>query len=613
MAKDIRSFFSSSIPSTSAASTSNVSSSEAESEEEIDISSSKTSSTSTPSLPKKRTKSCSTSSSRKYRKIWEKEHPWLQYDADCEGAFCKICKASGKLGEKTHGAWTTKPFTNWKNAVDRMKAHAKSDVHIQASEAVLATQAGTIVQQLQKVETNERMRNRAAIKSLIRCTHFLARQHIAHTTNFSTLVDLVVSCGSEHLKYFMEKMGKNAMYTSHTAVVEFVEALGTWVEESLLKRLQQTTYYSIMADECTDITTVEELSVFCRWEEKGKPEEHFLEIIHLRQANAESIYTALVECLKQKKLQINRIVGMGFDGASTFSGNRSGVQTRLKTLAPHALFVHCHCHVLQLACVQAANSTAGIKHVYVTLMALWKFFHYSPKRAESLKSVQSILDSPEFRIAKPSDTRWLAHERCVKAVKASYGAIVVALDNIHESSHEPEALGLSKALSKVKTVAAMYMLDYTLPQVANLSRTLQTKHLDLSIIPSLVDSTLCALDDTVLPAANWVLELLDDAEYLMETAGIEISLAAITTFQETVAKPFISHLKGNISSRFASSSDVVTAMSIFDPKKMPNVDSPDLPQYGVESIGTLFSHYGTDKPGQNVTWNANSEESIYLL
>ena len=46
-------------------------------------------------------------------------------------------------------------------------------------------------------------------------------------------------------------------------------------------------------------------------------------------------------------------------------------------------------HLLQLACVQAANSTNGIKHVYVTLTALWKFFHYSPKRAESLKMVQS--------------------------------------------------------------------------------------------------------------------------------------------------------------------------------------------------------------------------------
>ena len=139
---------------------------------------------------------------------------------------------------------------------------------------------------------------------------------------------------------------------------------------------------------------------------------------------------------------------MGFDRASTFSGKRIGVQTRIKKLTPHALFVHCHCHLLQLACVQAAHSTAGIKHVYVSLMALWKYFLYSPKSAKSLRAVQSVLDLPEFKIANPSNTRWQAHERCVKAVKASYAAIVVAFDNIHENTHEPEALGLRKSLSK---------------------------------------------------------------------------------------------------------------------------------------------------------------------
>ena len=270
-----------------------------------------------------------------------------------------------------------------------------------------ALRESSIIQQLQKVDRRERIKNRAAIKSLIRCTHFLTRQHIPHTTNFDKLVDLIVACGGEDLKYFLENAGRNAMYTSHIAVVEFIEALGTWVEESLLNRLKKAFYYSIMADECTDVTTIEELSVFCRWEEDGLPVEHFLEIIHLKHADAESIHSALIECLKKKDLQVGRIVGMGFDGAATFSGKRSGVQARMKKLAPHALFVHCHCHMLLLACVQATNSTPGIKHVYTTLTALWKFFHYSPKRTESLKEVQSVLDLPELKIIKPSDTRRL--------------------------------------------------------------------------------------------------------------------------------------------------------------------------------------------------------------
>ena len=83
-----------------------------------------------------------------------------------------------------------------------------------------------------------RLKNRLAIKSLLRCTHFLARNHIAHTTNFGDLVDLVVTCGGEDLKQFVDKAGKNAHYTSKNAVVDFVEALGTWVDESLLARPQ---------------------------------------------------------------------------------------------------------------------------------------------------------------------------------------------------------------------------------------------------------------------------------------------------------------------------------------------------------------------------------------
>ena len=93
---------------------------------------------------------------------------------------------------------------------------------------------------------------------------------------------------------------------------------------------------------------------------------------------------------------------------------------------------------------------------------------------QSLKEIQKLLGLPELKIVKPSDTRWLAHERCVNAVKASYSSIVLALENIYETSHEPEALGLSEALSSHFTIVEIYLLDYILPQVAKLSCALQT-------------------------------------------------------------------------------------------------------------------------------------------
>ena len=161
----------------------------------------------------------------------------------------------------------------------------------------------------------------------------------------------------------------------------------------------------------------------------------------------------------------------GFDGAATFPGKKT------------------------------ANSTTGITHVYTTLTTLWKYFHYSPKRGESLKEIQNVLNLPEMKVIKvikPSDTRWLAHERCVKAVKVSYTALDVTIDSVYQNFHAPEALGLYKALSKFTAIATIYILDYTLPLVAKLSKSLQTKQLDLSMVTSLVDAVLHALEMPLL-------------------------------------------------------------------------------------------------------------------
>ena len=262
-----------------------------------------------------------------------------------------------------------------------------------------------------------------------------------------------------------------------------------------------------------------------------------------------------------------------------------------------------------MACVQAANSTQGIKHVYTTLTTLWKYFHYSPKRAECLKEVQRVLDMPELKIIKPSDTRWLAHERCVKVVKENYCAIVIGLNSLYEETHEPEALGISKALCKKSTVSAMFLLDYVLPQVGKLSKTLQTKKYDVTIISSLVEATLSTLDDALTPAANWVLALRDIENTLEESTSIKITMDDIKSFQNNVGIPFVSTLKANISSRFGSQ-DVVSAFSIFDPKKTPSIDSSDNMNYGKDSLQVLFDQYGSPRTALSLDGGTFQKQAI---
>ena len=74
----------------------------------------------------------------------------------------------------------------------------------------------------------------------------------------------------------------------------------------------------------------------------------------------------------------------------------------------------------------------------------------------------------------------------------------MVLNNIYKTTHEPDTLGISKALCKKSTVAAIFLLDYILPQVAKPSKTMQADNLDLTAIADLIDATLHVLDDAML-------------------------------------------------------------------------------------------------------------------
>ena len=121
----------------------------------------------------------------------------------------------------------------------------------------------------------------------------------------------------------------------------------------------------------------------------------------------------------------------------------------------------------------AANNTIGIKHVHTTLATLWKYFH-TPKRGESLKEIQKVRSSSYLTLVDLHMS-----SQCIKAVKISLTVFNVTLESNYQNFHAPEALGLHKALSMFITIAAIYLLDYTLPLVAKLSICLQTKQLEI--------------------------------------------------------------------------------------------------------------------------------------
>ena len=155
--------------------------------------------------------------------------------------------------------------------------------------------------------------------------------------------------------------------------------------------------------------------------------EHFLGLVSLSACDAASIFAALKAFLADSDIDAGKQRGQGYDVAATFSGTKNGVQMRIRTLAPRALFVHCRAHVLQLYCVSAARCLPSLKKVFATLKSVWKMFHYSPKNFSALKEMQALVNHTQLKMIKPSDTRWLAHDRSVQAIRCSMRPLMIHL------------------------------------------------------------------------------------------------------------------------------------------------------------------------------------------
>ena len=78
--------------------------------------------------------------------------------------------------------------------------------------------------------------------------------------------------------------------------------------------------------------------------------ERFLGIKHVRDTTSASLKKALLEVFAKHGLLVARLRGQGYDGASNMRGEFNGLQ-KLISDNPHAFYVHCFAHQLQLIVV----------------------------------------------------------------------------------------------------------------------------------------------------------------------------------------------------------------------------------------------------------------------
>ncbi|XP_044170439.1 zinc finger MYM-type protein 1-like [Acropora millepora] len=384
---------------------------------------------------------------RSFQRSWQTAYPWLVYSESEDGGFCKYCMLFATYNAA--GVLVSSALTNFNKATDILKEHHRKEYHIAAS--VKAENFIKIMQKPQKaissiIDTQRSTlieKNRKLLHSIISCIVFCGRQNIAlrghvestdgenNAGNFLALLKFRADAGDEVLANHFSQATNRAKYTSPTIQNELISILGEQVRESIVNQIPfDAPYFSILADEVTDVSNREQLSLVIRFvDSDGNIHEEFLGFQNLQRITGEAIASSILDTLPQWNLDIKNCRGQGYDGASNMSSSRRGTQALIREKSPKAVYTHCRAHCLNLTIVHSCDQPL-IRNMLGTFNEVCNFFKYSPKRNKFLLVVieKETPEASKTTLLSLCRTRWVERHEAHEVFFALLPSILKALE-----------------------------------------------------------------------------------------------------------------------------------------------------------------------------------------
>ncbi|XP_029341219.1 uncharacterized protein LOC115033197 [Acyrthosiphon pisum] len=235
---------------------------------------------------------------------------------------------------------------------------------------------------------------------------------------------------SKHILNYGNPGKENTSYMSFFTYEQFIKIMAEKVICTIVEELKSSTYYSISVDSTPDISNVDQLSFVIRYVNSiGEPVERFLG-------------------------------GQSYDNAANMSGAYSGVQTRIKLVAPLADFVPCSAHSLNLIGLYAASCCSVANNYFLFGLSV---------------------------------TRWSARNDACQSLNKNWTAVKNALQELVDSDNEKpltrsEASGLLRNMNKLETAFMTSLWCDILQAFNNVSKKLQSIKIDISCVVGLYNT-----------------------------------------------------------------------------------------------------------------------------
>ncbi|XP_022170825.1 zinc finger MYM-type protein 1-like, partial [Myzus persicae] len=351
----------------------------------------------------------------------------------------------GKGNHQQLGILVNKPFNNWKKAIETLSHHSTTQFHKNSVIFELAL----------------RGRNDSGPLDL----NIVEPDH--NDGNLRALLRMRISCGDKQLINHIENQSLNAIYISPTKS------------------------FSVLVDETTDISRIEQLTLCIRYIDSVETtntinyvlREDFLQFVPVHSTTGQNLASVIINSLQALGINDKYMVGQGYDGAASMSGNLKGVQTIIRESHPAALYVHCSAHSLNLALAHSCN-VQYVRNCIGTIKSIGNFIKSSAMRTKILKTkIKNILPNTKWtKLTSMCDTRWVENHNGIQRFVEIFQPIVETLEElqlVQDINTSSKSIQFYRAIVTSEFILSMVTSNTLFSMTLPLCKSLQSVSCDL--------------------------------------------------------------------------------------------------------------------------------------
>lgn len=260
---------------------------------------------------------------------------------------------------------------------------------------------------------NFQQNNTGAVQASYEVALEIAKQKKPHTIGET----LIKPCMLKMVKLVLGETSETKMRQislSNNTMQRRILDMSADVKEQVLNEIKASPLFSFQVDESTDVSSCAQLLVFVKYIHSDDIKEEFLFCSALETTTkGEDIMEKINTFFETGGLQWKNVCGVCTDGAPAMLGSKSGFQTKVKELAPHAKGIHCMIHRYALA---SKTLPAPLQEVLNSVVKVVNYIKSGALNTRLFKELCKDMNSDHEVLLFYTAVRWLSKGNVVNRV-----------------------------------------------------------------------------------------------------------------------------------------------------------------------------------------------------